>query len=224
MTEPLPVPAPEEEPAATSVEVNAPGIQVEVESGSTQEAVVPASRFNGLMSSFNKLKKDQEDLLNELATLRSQARETPPVSDDLSAEVQALRAELRQERLANARTKILEEYPEAKEFADLFVSDSPESMRELAKDISERVKRIVPQSTPAATTETTEQVETQAQPAPTTAQEAPVNPGGSVIPNGAPTEERIQQAIQKRSWTDYLSAKWDRLGESGGLENVEIAS
>lgn len=172
------------------------------------------------MSSFNKMKQEQTDLLNELAALRSQPKETQPVSDELSAEVQALRQELREERLANAKNQILVDYPEVKEFADLFVSDSPESMRELAKDISERVKRI---NAPAPTTETTEVV-TPKQEAVTPAPEPSVTPGGAVVPSGAPTQERIEQAIEKRSWTDYLTAKWDRLGESGALDNVELSA
>lgn len=221
MPEPLPEAAPAEEPAATSVEVNAPGNQSEVESGSTQEAVVPASRFNGLMSAFNKEKADKESLLNELAALRSAPKETPKVSDELSAEVQALRQELREERLKSAKTKILDDFPEAKEFADLFVSDSPEEMRSLAEDISNRVKRITTPQKETTTEVVPAAVQTQEV---TPVTEPTVTAGGATIPSGAATDERIDNAIQKRSWTDYLSAKWDRLGESGGLENVEATA
>lgn len=219
MPEPLPEPAPEEDTAATSVEVNAPEVQIEVESGSTQEAVVPASRFNGLMSTFNKMKAEQTELLNELAALRSQPKETPQVSDELQSEVAALRQELREERLTNAKTKILDKYPEAKEFADLFVSDSPEAMESLAKDISERVKRINAPATTTSTETTTEVAEV-----PATTPEPSVTAGGATIPDGAPIQEEIANAIKKRSWSDYLGAKWQEKGLSGGLADVELSA
>ena len=223
MPEPSPETAPAEESAAASVEVEAPEIQSEVESGSNQEAVVPASRFNGLMSSFNKMKSEQQELLNELEALRSQRQETPPVSDELTAEVAALRQELREERLKSAKSRILDEFPDAKEFADLFVSDSEESMRSLAEDIANRVKRVTGPKEETTTEVVATTVQTEQEPtAPVT--EPQVTAGGAVVPDGAPTQERIDQAIQKRSWTDYLNAKWDRLGESGALENVELSA
>ncbi len=218
MTEPLPEPAPVEEPAAPSVEVDAPGNQSEVESGSTQEAVVPASRFNGLMSSFNKTKADLDAAVNELAALRSQPRETQPVSDELQSEVAALRQELREERLNSAKARILEQYPEAKEFADLFVSDSPESMESLAKDISERVKRV---TAPVSTTTETTQVVT---PAEAPASEPVVTAGGATIPDGAPAQEQVQTAIAEKSWTKYFAAKSRALSESGAFENAELSA
>lgn len=178
------------------------------------------------MSSFNKMKADQQALLNELEALRNQPKETPQVSEDIQAELRALRQELQQERLENAKTKVLEKYPEAKEFADLFVSNSPEEMESLAQDISNRVKRLLPQNSGEQPKETEEETPPapKGESAPPAQEEPPVNAGGASIPPGSPAHERVQEAIKKRSWSDYLNAKYEAMGDAGQLEGVELSA
>lgn len=215
--------APVEPTAVAPVGEPAPVTNSEVDEGSGDRNV-PVERFNGLMSSFNRLQSEKADLEKQLSELRSNletkpTQETPaPVSDDTSAQIRELRDMLVEERLKSARRDVLDEFPEAKPFADLIVADSPDDLRSMARLIAERVKGIAPGPAPVATdvvenTEvTTPVVETQP------VVEVPVAGGNTLVEGNPNSEDRVVEAIKNRSFSDYLTAKWEQSGDDSVLE------
>lgn len=79
---------------------------------------------------------------------------------------------------------ILEQYPEAKEFADLFEVTSLDEFASLAKQVATKVRTAKERTSP---------------PSP-----EPRNP--------TPKHQSVADAIQSRSWADYLNAKWAAQG------------
>lgn len=208
--------APVEDLEAGSVESDAPSSESEVDGtsvGKSKPDMVEASRFNGLMSALNKEKAEKAALEAELANLQ---RGTNTVTDDNVAleEIRNLRAELAAERLENAKAKVLEEFPQAKLFADLIMGDSPQELREVAKVLAERVALITPTQTAGAETEkvvegtpvsdsTSTSTEEHREVAPTGAS------GGGSVDDEVGAGERVSEAIAKGDWSAYLSAKFE---------------
>jgi len=211
---------------APSVEEQAPAASAEVVEGSvTDENSVPVSRFNGLMSSFNKVQNEKTLLESQLSELRSElakpatpTKENPQtMSDDVLSEVQQLRTMLMEERLNAARREALDEFPDAKPFADLIVAESAADVRDLARLISERLQASRPDAatgTEANATEAPAAVEAQEAPA----AEAPVTGGGSSYVQEAAVEDRVAEAVKKRSFKDFLGAKWEAAEDGSTLE------
>jgi len=83
--------------------------------------------------------------------------------------------------------EILDTYPGAKPFSDLIGADNLRDFADVAKDLDSRVKNLSGE------------------------QAKPSSTGHSAKPK--PEAVSVQEAIQKRSWTDYLSAKWDATAE-----------
>lgn len=215
------------EAAAPSVEDQAPAAATEVVEGSVNgENSVPVARFNGLMSSFNKVQNEKTALETQLSELRSELAKpaptkeiTPTMSDDVLSEVQQLRQMLMEERLNGARRAALDEFPDAKPFADLIVADTAEDMRDLARVISERLQAS---KAPATSTEAPAAVEaTTAVVAETEpVVEAPVTGGGSGYVQEAAVEDRVAESVRKRSFSDFLTAKWEAADSGQTLEAV----
>lgn len=223
------------EAAAPSVEDQAPAAATEVVEGSVNgENSVPVARFNGLMSSFNKVQNEKTALETQLSELRSELAKpaptkeiTPTMSDDVLSEVQQLRQMLMEERLNGARRAALDEFPDAKPFADLIVADTAEDMRDLARVISERLQAS---KAPATSTEApaegeaateaesggTKQVVAAVEPV----VEAPVTGGGSGYVQEAAVEDRVAESVRKRSFSDFLTAKWEAADSGQTLEAV----
>lgn len=232
----LPTDALSDEPAATSVEEQAPEQVGAVDEGSAQEGTVPAARFNGLMSRLNQEIAARKSLEAELVSLRSQPQEKPvTVSDDPSvqATINALREELLEEKIERAREKALKDFPEISAFADLIVGNNPREVREVAQDLSNRLKQAGFVSAPATTT--TETQETTEVPAPATVQaaqeapvpEPPVAGGATTVVGDVSADERVTDAKKRRSFKDYLDAKWEatQAGRNqGGLALEKSAS
>lgn len=205
--------APVEDLEAGSVEPDAPTSESEVDGtsvGTPKPAMVEASRFNGLMSALNKEKAERAALEAELANLQ---RGTQTVTDDNVAldEIRNLRAELAAERLENAKAKVLDEFPDAKLFADLIVGDSPQELREVAKVLSERVALIKPAQVAEAdsgkaqgdpVSGNTDAGEPEP-PAPTGAS------GGGSVDEAVGAGERVSEAIAKGDWSAYLASKFE---------------
>lgn len=233
MSTTLPADAHTETPAAPSVEDPAPvsGSAVAEDSVGSGEAVVPADRFNGLMSKFNQTQSELNQTRAQLAELEArlngseqQQEYTPPVSDNsaLEAQVNELRELLVQERIENARAQALKDYPEAAPFADLIVADTPNDVREMARLIAERAKTANPSPTPVTEAEGGEQepapVAEATTPAPS--EEPPVAGGGAAFSSEASAEDRVVTAIQKGSFSDFINAKWERQAMAGGDTNL----
>lgn len=228
MSESLPGTAPLEDSAATSVEAPAPESVEEVVTESApgqQPQMVEASRFNGLMGRFNRTQNELNEALQRIAELESNAG-TPPAQEEsnvsnvegLQSQIASLQAMLMEQTLDKARAEALQEFPGAKAFADLIVANTPEEVREMAKVLHERVSANTPTTTEESATEgATSEAATQeppVEPTPTAPQvaggttvtEAPVNP-----------QERVVEAIQRGSFSDYLRAKWEATKASEGL-------
>lgn len=220
MSDTLTAAAPAQSEAVAPVGEPAPTPSSEVDGGSG-DGTIPVARFNGLMSSFNKAQAEKADLERQITELRSALETKPtqekptPVSDDTSAQIRELRDMLMEERLKSARREVLDEYPDAKPFADLIVADTQEDLREMAKLISDRLKGV---TAPAATTEVTTETEAPAEQvtAPVAAAapvvEAPVTAAGVAVEGQPNVEDRVVDAIKKRSFGDYLAAKWESMG------------
>lgn len=207
--------APANDTAAPSVEDVAPGVTSEVDAGSGSDRVVPVERFNGLMSSFNKLQSEKAVLERQLSELRSGLNTKPeeekpvvPDNDDIRNELSQLRELLLEERMKNVRRSVLDEYPDAKPFADLIVADTEEDLRQMAKLISDRVKGVSP----------TPQVEVPVEPTATeTVEPEPVQPEAPVVGGGAAydgesvVEDRVADAIRRRSFSDFLAARFEQM-------------
>lgn len=219
MSESLTDAAPVEDTAATSVEDSAPVVQSEVDAGSGDRSV-PVERFNGLMSSFNREKARVADLERQLSELRSELNTKPdqekpvqvPENDDIRTELASLRELLVEERMKNIRRSVLDEYPDAKPFADLIVADTEDDLRQMAKLISERLKgNSTETTTPEATEVPTEAAATETAEAVEEVQEPPVTGGGSLYDGNVVPSERVADAIRKRNFKDFLAAKWEQL-------------
>lgn len=233
MSATLPESAPIDTTAVPSVEAPAPasGSAVAEESVGSGEPVVPADRFNGLMSKFNQTQSALEAANTRLAELEArlngseqQQEFTPPVSDNsaLEAQVNELRQLLVEERIETARAQALKDYPEAAPFADLIVADTPNDVREMARLIAERAKTVAPSPSPVTEAEGGEQetppaVEATTQ---TPVVEAPVAGGGAAFSGEASAEDRVVTAIQKGSFSDFLNAKWEARAVAGDGMNL----
>lgn len=203
--------------AAAALDGVAPATGSEVTGGSAETDLsnyVEKSRFDGLMGTYNREKdtwlKERQQYEAELASLRNPTptQEEAPVADDtaLSAvndKVDGLVRLLMEERLKNARHEAVEQYPEAKPFADMLVGSTPEEVMQAAANVAERAKTLIPAPvTPAG----------DGTPAPEggTAETPPAAPvtGGTVAVEGNPSAaDKVAQAIANRDWSAFLAAK-----------------
>lgn len=130
---------------------------------------------------------------------------------------------LMQERLENARSRVLDEFPEAKPFADLIIAETPEDMREMARLIAERAKAAGFGGSPAPVTS---QDDTEATSTPDASasgeaptQEAPEPPvvgGGTTFSGEASADERVKDAIKAGDFKGFLAAKWEQKALADG--------
>lgn len=237
MSTTLPEDAPVETPAVPSVEAPAPGVDdavAEESVGSGAEPkTVPADRFNGLMRTFNQTQSELEATRKQLAELearlneqQSQTSKEPEttVSDttSLEARIEQLSEMLVEERRTNALKDALNEYPEAKPFADLIVADTPDDVREMARLIAERAKAVNPAPTGETTEDSAPEAEAQEPPAQeqAPAEEPPVVGGGAAFSTEASTDDRVIEAIQRGSFADFVNAKWEKTALLGDGTNI----
>lgn len=211
-----------ENSAATPDGDSAPETQGEVGGGS---AYVEASRFNGLMGRFNQEKARAARLEAELAELKNNRQEAKPVVAE-SDEVRQLLEELREERIENARLKVVRENPELTPLADLIVGSSPKEVEEMGRLIASRLKGTAPAAVQAAVSESvSEAATTPSSPAQAAiAEEAPVTGGGATVAPDTNPDERLKEALKKGKpgWSDYLQAKWDLAATRGQLDGLEL--
>lgn len=226
MSTTLPEGAPTNDEAVPSVEVPAPEVEgavAEESVGSGEEPkVVPAERFNGLMSKFNQTQSELDATRQSLAELEARLNEQQTskepeatVSDtsSLEARIDQLTEMLTAERRGNALKDALDAYPEAKPFADLIVADTPDDVREMARLIAERAKATAPGTPPVEETEESQEEatseETNEPPVQETT-EPPVVGGGAAFSTEASTDDRVIDAIQKGDFASFVNAKWEK--------------
>lgn len=196
----------------------APAPEVEVESGSAGEAppnVVPADRFNGLMSKYQSEKSEWDQRFSameaELNSLRAKDQETQEVPNEdvaeLKAQVAGLTELLLNERSEAAREKVLDKYPDAKPFADLIVGGTPEEMEQVASALHDRMQ-LLKGKLPATETTDTETTETapagEVEGAPVV--EAPEHSGAVTATGQETLVEAKNQAIANRDFEGFLAA------------------
>jgi hypothetical protein len=208
-----------------------------VDASSTEGTqVVSEDRFKGLQREFHRQQAEWKNRQAEYeATIESlQAKETSPemtptestaVNDDVLAELQALRAELANQRVETERGKILAEFPEAAPFADLIIGDTPDALRSVAAEIASRVKSLAP-ATPAPEAAPAEQAPEASTEAPEeTPPVAPVS-AASASPDTPAGNDPVLEVVAKAveggkggSWEDYFNA----LNQRHAGQDMELA-
>lgn len=219
--------APVEVDAATISDGSAPSAETAVEEvsgvGEEQPKVVPAERFNGLMSKFNQTNQElaqerehREALEARLLALEERRFDPPPspqeditnVSEleDLKSQVDTLTALLLEERQEKYREQVLAEHPEVAPFADL-ISDGggPDAFKANVEAIAERLSGITA-PTEGADPEPTNVVDSTTPPPPVTGAGSPVAPSESPVT----VESRIEAAIEAKDWAAFMQAAHDR--------------
>jgi uncharacterized coiled-coil protein SlyX len=218
----------------TSVEDPAPASEGEVVEESAKGVdSVPAARFNGLMGKFHQTQSALEEAQARVAELESRSAQSesdvedrvPDNAAELLDEVAQLRAELRQERLDSARAKALNDYPEVRPFADLIVANTPEDVKELAREISERMKTAGVTTAPVVeqvgdTDSQVGDVVVPAGEATTEEQTAPVVGGGTVFSGDGHQDESVTKAIESGDFAGFLAARRQQASAHGELELV----
>ena len=223
MSDALTPESPATDPAAVSVETTVPGDEAAVEGGSAggegDPKVVPAERFNGLMSKLHQVQQEAEQreqaLQAELETLRADSnKETQPVADDteaLRAELAETRKAVRELALDRARAQVLDEFPAAAPLADLIVGDSVEELREVASTIAERLSGFQPAPTPEGEPETPAAPEAEAEVSAETppAPEPPVVGGAVSVSGDSSFAERKAAALEAGDLQALMDIKFE---------------
>lgn len=233
MSEPLTETAPDSEFAAFE---DAPGaFEAAVEdSGSGGGKTVPAERFNGLMSKFNKTneqlayeRQQRMDLESRLERLELNEYDFMPKEPDmpdvtnLQQQVEILTQMLAQQQVDSVRREVLTEYPDIAPFVDLIEAPNAESFKELAKTLNERVQVLkVVGDGQGESPETVIVSEAEAAVADAGAPEAevPVFGGGSGAMSPAPSsEDRIADAIRNKDFGAFMRAKTEQVSSELSL-------
>lgn len=218
MSEALSPDAPNE--GAAVPETPAPEVAVEGASAGaeTPPNVVSAERFNGLMSRYQSDKSEWESKTRameaELNILRNKEQETPAVPNEdvaeLKAQVQELTGMLLSERQDAAKSKVLDEFPLAKPFADLIVGGTPEEMAQVAQTLHERMELLQSggESTESPSTEAAPVVSTAGtEEAPPAAPAAPEHSGTAAATGQQALTDAVGEAIANRDFEAFLRAK-----------------
>lgn len=206
MSDALTPEAPELEAVTPAVAESAPVDGTAVASGSAGTATaktVEAERFNGLMSSHQKVLTElaQERELRATLEARLTQQETPQVADS-AEDIAALRAELREERLDRAKAEALAKYPAAAPLADLIIGNTAKEIEDVTAAIATRLQAIIPAATETVVEETEEA------PAAEAVAVAPVVAGGGSTPPAVDENAtaKRQEALAKGDWNGFWEA------------------
>lgn len=168
------------------------------------------------MSSYNRTQNELQEAQARLAELEAQLAKKPepqemPVTDvsGLEAKVNDLATLLLEQQMENARFKALEEFPEAKPFADLINASTPTEIRQVAEAIAQRIRVAggTEAEAQAAAGAAAEAAEAAAEEAAPEAPEVPVVAGGATYDSQALPSEAVQEAIAKKDFAGFLAAK-----------------
>jgi hypothetical protein len=183
------------------------------------------------MGKFHQTQSALEKAQQRIAELEASSPHTreDDVTDTPNTQIQALQEQVSQltrlmvgSQVEAAKQAALREFPEAAAFADLIVADSPESVREMAQVLAERVRSLGNLGTSGETADDTTTSDADAtnddgadQPTADDAVTAPVVVGGTTAPGGGPApSERVQEAISKKDFRSYLQAKREQLASA----------
>lgn len=199
---------------------------VESDSGEGLGKHVPAERFNGLMSKFNKTQGELdaerqyrlqlEDRLNqfEAANIDITPKEnTVAEVTDLQTQVEALTQMLARQQVESVRRDVLTEFPDIAPFVDLIEAPDPESFRSLASTLNERVQvlKISDGATGVTPNDIIEAVDAAGVVSSAPEVDIPIFGGGSG--SMAPAEgsqDRISEAIKNRDFGAFMRAKTEQ--------------
>lgn len=199
---------------------------VESDSGEGLGKQVPAERFNGLMSKFNKTQEQLdaerqyrmqlEDRLNQIeaASIDINPKENA-VTDvtNLQSQVEMLTNMLARQQVESTRRDVLNEFPDIAPFVDLIEAPDPESFRSLASTLNERVQVIKVSN--GATNVTPNDIIEAVDPVGTVSAapevEVPVFGGGSgAMAPAEGSQDRIAEAIKNRDFGAFMRAKTEQ--------------
>ncbi len=171
--------------------------------------VITKERFNGLQSKYQSEKMawdaERAAFLNQVASF-NQTPEEPQVSDDVLDEVRALRAELANQRSANARQAAINKYPGAAPFADLIVGDSPEAIEAMAALLQERLAGLAPTGTTDPPSAGTDENLGAPPVVDVTPPVAPTFSGATGGVEDAGADDAITAALEARDFSAFLAA------------------
>lgn len=204
---------------------------VEEDSGNGGEKFIPTERFNGLMSKFNKTNEELASERQHTRVLESRLQELEALNIDVSlskepnmtdvsnlqTQVEMLTKMLAQQQVANVRNEVLSEYPDIAPFVDLIEAPDPESFKNLAQTLNERVQILKIAGNEGLTppiqefNESTIQENPVVDSTPSPVQEVPVYGGGSgSMAPAEGSEDRISEAIKNRDFGAFMRAKTEQ--------------
>lgn len=209
MSDALTPEAPEEATAA-----DAPVADEAANVGSVDSTeVIPKERFNGLMARYNADKAaweaERDAMRAEQERLSTQAGTEPEVSDELLDEVRALRQELANEKLGNARAHAISKYPDAAPLADLIIGNTPEEIEAMAAEIATRLAGLKAPGTPEASGVENEP------PAPEAPPVAPQVGGAAAFDAGDTLDDQRRSALESKDFSAFLRATADHADSQG---------
>ena len=223
MSEPLTEAAPDA--VAEAFEAPAPVEAVVDDSGSGENKIVPAERFNGLMSKFNKTNEELAIERQYRMELESRLQEFEADNDDarfeetsmtdvgnLQSQVELLTQMLSQQQVNSTRKDILTEFPDIAPFVDLIEAPDPESFRGVAQTLNERVQVIKAAGNGGGVETPVQEFVAESAPIAETAvapqPDAPVFGGGSgALAPASGSGDRVAEAIRNRDFGAFMRAK-----------------
>lgn len=222
MSEPLTEATPELFEAAP--EVPDSGEAVVDDSGSGESKVVPAERFNGLMSKFNKTNEELAAERESRMLLEARLQEFEALNNDnnwpketdmadvsaLQSQVELLTQMLAQQQVTGVKNEVLSEFPDIAPFIDLIEASDADSFRNLASTLNERVQIIKTAGNAAGDTggEDFGAGVPNGAPVAPPAVEVPVFGGGSgAVTSSEGTPDRIAEAIRNKDFGAFMRAK-----------------
>lgn len=144
MSDDTEVVAPEADPAVLDTSPAAPGDGTAVDT----ESAELRKRFNGLMakhqSALDALVQEREQRLAAEARLQEGQNTVSETDNATLSEVQALRAELAESRLAAAKSEALRKYPDAAPMADLIAGNTVQEIEQVTRAFAERIATLKP--------------------------------------------------------------------------------
>lgn len=190
------------------------GTTVDEGSARAEAKMVEASRFNGLMSKHQTVLSELDQTKTRLAALEARLQEKPPMAerddnDDVRAQLAELTRELQQERLETTKARLLEQYPDAKPFSDLFVGGNADDLEGVIAAVATRardLRGLTPE--PAVDAGVPEGGDPAVEPG-TSAAAPVIEGGGATAPRKDDTTkaERMATAVRDSDWNAYWAAK-----------------
>ena len=201
MSDDTTVVAPETDSAVPDLSLGAPGDGTAVDT----ESAELRKRFNGLMakhqSALDALVQEREQRIQAEARLQEGQNTVSDQDNATLSEVQALRAELQESRLAAAREAALRQYPDAAPFADMIAGKNPTEVLAVTRAFAERAAALrIPTSDAIPAPEVITPVTPGTQAPPVVVPQsvsAPMAGGGSFTPSAPTSQAELLQESRR---------------------------